>query len=263
MDNGALSAIGGGLQTAFNLLITLLIWIYFTLGFLLFFSPFYAAALLFSKNREAAFQRLNSRFCRSFFRLLRILIPGLKWKIPRTLHSLRSSIIVCNHLSYLDPLLLISLFPVQKTIVKGIFFKVPIFGTMLKFSGYIPASKTGGLSPWMLERMEAMEEYLASGGVLFIFPEGTRSRNGRIGSFQEGAFKLAKRFKAPIQALYLQGTGDIFQPGKFLFCGTRKASLQIKRIGTIEPDCGSEAVLISRLTESVHRLYEKEEENSG
>ena len=256
MHNSGLSAITGTLKRTFDLFVTLLVWLYFTLGFLVFFSPFYAGALLFSQNTEVAFQKLNNLYYRSFFLLLRVLIPGLKWAVPDELRSIRSSVIVCNHLSYLDPLLLISLFPMQKTIVKGIFFKVPIFGNVLKFSGYIPTSKNGAVSTWMIEKMEDMEKYLASGGNLFIFPEGTRSRNGRIGEFQEGAFKLAKRFKAPIRALSLKGTDEIFRPGKFLFCGSKRIALSIRLIGTIEPDYDHETVLISTLAGSVRALYE-------
>ena len=256
MRNSGPSAIIGILKRTFDIFATLLVWIYFTLGFLLFFSPFYAAASFFSRNRESAFQKLNNLYYRSFFLLLRVIIPGLKWRIPEPLRSIRSSVIVCNHLSYLDPLLLISLFPMQKTIVKGIFFKVPIFGTVLKCSGYIPASKSGAISTWMIDKMEDMQEYLVSGGNLFIFPEGTRSRNNRIGGFQEGAFKLAKRFKAPIRALYLEGTNEILRPGKFLFCATKEVTLKFELIGTIEPDYNQETVMISTLAKSVRALYE-------
>ena len=260
MNNSALSAITGAFKRIFDFFATLLAWVYFTLGFLVFFSPFYAAALLFSRNRETAFQKLNNLYCRSFFFLLRVIIPGLKWGVPDELRSIRSSVVVCNHLSYLDPLLLISLFPLQKTIVKGIFFKIPIFGNVLKFSGYIPTSKNGAISTWMIEKMEDMEEYLVSGGNLFIFPEGTRSRNGRIGDFQEGAFKLAKRSKAPIRALSLKGTDEIFRPGKFLFCGSKKITLGIRLIGAMEPDYDRETILISTLAGSVRALYEDAEE---
>jgi len=257
MHNFGLSVIAGLLKRSFDFFVTLLIWIYFIFGFLLFFSPFYVIVLLFAKNRELSFQKLNSIYFKSFFLLLRTVVPGLKWSISEQIRSIRSSVIVCNHLSYLDPILLTSLFPMQKTIIKGIFFKVPIFGTILKVSGYIPASKNGAISSWMIDKMEDMQEYLDSGGNLFIFPEGTRSRNNRIGEFQEGAFKLAKRFKAPIRVLHLRGTNEIFRPGRFLFCATKEVTLKIELIGTIEPDYNQETVLISALTKSAHALYKE------
>ena len=260
MNNSGLSAITSVLKRCFDLFVTLLIWIYFTFGFLVFFSPFYVAALLFSRNRESAFQRLNTIYFRSFFLLIRTIVPRLKWSIPNQLRSIRSSIIVCNHLSYLDPILLISLFSMQKTIVKGVFFKVPIFGSVLKFSGYIPASKNGAISSWMIDKIEDMQNYLDSGGNLFIFPEGTRSRNNRIGDFHEGAFKLAKRFKAPIRVLYLKGTNEIYKPGRFLFYGLKRATIEIRLIGNFEPDYSQKKVSVTSLVKTVRALYDDEQE---
>ena len=102
-------------------------WVYFILGFLLLFAPRYGWAWLWATDREVAFQRLNQRFFQSFFRVLLRITPGLALRIQGDVSAIRSSIIVSNHLSYLDPLLLVSLFEKQKTIVKKTFFKVPIF----------------------------------------------------------------------------------------------------------------------------------------
>ena len=57
-----------------------------------------------------------------------------------------------------------------------------------------------------------MGDYLSSGGNLFIFPEGTRSRDGKIGKFNDGAFKIAKRFEAPIKVLQIKNTNGLFTP---------------------------------------------------
>ena len=119
------------LKTVFNLLVTCLMWLYFTAGFVLFFSWFYAGAILFSKNREYAFQRMNHYFFRGFFFFLRRLTSGIKWHIPNNIKEIKSSVVVCNHLSYLDPLLMIALFPRHKTIVKSTFFSVPLFGSRI------------------------------------------------------------------------------------------------------------------------------------
>ena len=205
------------LKRIVDLLVTLILWIYFILGFLLFFSPLYLAAFFFSSNREIAFQRLNHLFYRAFFCIVRALSPALKIHVQDAVTSIRSSVIVCNHLSYLDPILLISLFPKHKTIVKGTFFKTPVFGWFLKTSGYIPSSVEGMASSGIIENMEKMRGYLSSGGNLFIFPEGTRSRDGKLGRFNDGAFKIARRFETPIRVLRIKNTNDLFAPGKFLF----------------------------------------------
>jgi 1-acyl-sn-glycerol-3-phosphate acyltransferase len=242
-------------------MVTLLLWAYFTLGFIVLFSPVYLAAYLFSENREYAFQRLNHNFCRGFFFLIRILIPGQKLHIADKIKSIRSSVIVCNHLSYLDPLLLISLFPRHKTIVKSTFFRVPIFGWMLKQSGYIPSTSEGSLSELMIERIDAIDGYLASGGNLFIFPEGTRSRDGTIGRLNKGAFKIARLCQAPIKVLYIRNTHKLFTPGKFLFNTFVSNIITVEQISGIIPDYQSGRFSIAELMSRVRLMLESQKKN--
>ena len=241
-------------------MVTLLLWAYFTLGFIVFFSPFYLAAYLFSDNRENSLQRLNHHFCIGFFFLVRVFIPGQKWHISDEIGSIRSSVIVCNHLSYLDPLLLISLFPQHKTIVKSTFFRVPIFGWMLKQSGYIPSNSEGSLSELMIERLDTMDDFLTSGGNLFIFPEGTRSRDGAIGRLNKGAFKIARLFRSPIQVLFIRNTNKLFTPGKFLLNALVSNTITVEQIAAIAPEYQSDGFSISDLMNRVRLLLEKQKE---
>jgi 1-acyl-sn-glycerol-3-phosphate acyltransferase len=244
-------------------MVTLLLWGYFTLGFLIIFSPFYLGAYLFSENRENSFQRLNHQFYKGFFFLIRIFIPGQKWHIDGGIKSIRSSVIVCNHLSYLDPLLLISLYPRHKTIVKSTFFSVPIFGWMLKRSGYIPSTSEGRLSELMIDSFETMDDFLASGGNLFIFPEGTRSRDGTIGRFNKGAFKIARLCQTPIKILYIRNTNKLFTPGKFLFNTLVSNTITVEPITGIEPDYQSDKFSISELMSQVGSLLENQKEKTS
>ena len=166
------------LKFVFDLVITLILWAYFTAGFVVFFSPIYLAAFLFSGNRERSFQRLNHQFYKGFFKLLRTLIPATRWHISGEVLSTRSSVIVCNHLSYLDSILMISLFEQHRTIVKSRFFNIPIFRQIIEISGYVPSTSVGNLSDLVIRRIEEMDSFFEGGGNLFIFPEGTRSRGG-------------------------------------------------------------------------------------
>jgi 1-acyl-sn-glycerol-3-phosphate acyltransferase len=169
---------------------------------------------------------------------------------------------VCNHLSYLDPLLLISLFPRHKTIVKSTFFSVPIFGWMLKQSGYLPSTSEGRLSELMIERIDTMDGYLGSGGNLFIFPEGTRSRNGVISRLNKGAFKIAKLCRSPIQVLYIRNTNKLFTPGKFLFNTMVSNTITVETITGIEPDYQSDRFSIYELMSKVRSLLETHNEKT-
>ncbi len=242
-----------------DLSITLLLWGYYTLGFIFFFAPFYLAVYLFSGDRERSFQRLNHKFYRGFFRLARILIPRTRWCIHEDVRKIRSAVIVCNHISYLDPILLISLFEKHKTIVKSTFFNVPVFRQVIDASGYIPSTSEGKLADLMIRRIEEMDAYLASGGNLFIFPEGTRSRDGSIGRLNKGAFKIARRCRKPLKVLFIRNTNKLFQPGKFVFNTWPANTITVELLASIEPDYRSESVSISQLMSQVGSILETQE----
>ncbi len=243
------------LAKVLDLAVTLACWTWFIFGFLLFFSWAYLASALLAKQPEIAFQRLNHYFFRCFFLLVRSIAPRQKILLDARIASIHSSVVVCNHLSYLDPLLLITLFPRQKTIVKPRFFGTPIFGWMLKKSGYLPASSEGGFSRIMIEQMEAMGPYLKAGGNLFIFPEGTRSRNGKIGHLNRGALKIARMCKAPIYVLQLRNSDKLFTPGKFLFNSRINNSISINIIDHIEPDYLNNPPSTATLEQQVRQAF--------
>ena len=230
--------------------VTLICWAYFTLGFVVFFSHRYVFAYLFSRQRETAFQRLTSRFYQGFFRLLRCIAPRHHWRIDERIAGLSSSVIVCNHLSYLDPILLISLLERQKTIVKTKFFRVPIFGWLIRNAGYFPADGEGAFGGMMIDQVGRMNDYLAGGGNLFVFPEGTRSRDGAVGPLNRGALKIARLCRAPIYVLHLAGTEKLFTPGKFFFNIRLNNTISLTIVDRIDQEPGREL----SLAELEHRI---------
>jgi 1-acyl-sn-glycerol-3-phosphate acyltransferase len=242
-----------------DFLVTLIAWLYFTLGYCLFFSPFYLFSSLFSKNPESSFQKLNHRFLKSFFFLLRLITPGLNIHIDDDVYSIRSSVVLCNHLSYLDPILLISIFEKQKTIVKETFLKVPILAWLVKTSGYIFPTTEETLASFPLERIEKLENYLLSKGNIFIFPEGTRSRDGKIGRLKKGAFSIAKRCQAPIEVLMIRNTNKMFGPGKVLLNTCVPNTIEVKRIMSIRPDYAGDTFSIYALIEQVRQAFEQQD----
>ena len=242
-----------GLKPVIDVLVTLIAWTYYTAGYVCFFAPFYVAAALTTKDPEAAFQVLNHRFYKVFFRIIRIITPGLKFEISEEARAIQGSVIVSNHVSYLDPILLISLYPRQKTIVKPVFFKVPVFGAVLRRSGYISPLTEDAYDPSMIRQIEHLGDYLARGGNLFVFPEGTRGRDGRIHPFSKGAFKIARRCKVPIQVVFIRNTDRLFRPGRFRFITCVPNTVQVSVIGTIDP---GEAVSVPALMDQVRALME-------
>jgi len=242
----------------YDFTVTVIIWGYYIAGFILLFSPFYLKAFLFPVGREEAFQRLNYRLHRILFSLLRILVPGVKWQIPEEVRALRSCMIIANHLSFLDPILFVSLFEKQKTIVKSDYFRLPIFGRILRTSGYIPSVAEGLYTVSMMDQIKNMKDYLTAGGNLFIFPEGTRSRDGRIGPFDQGAFKIARLCHAtPIKVLLIRNTDTLFPPDKYLFNTGGEQVISVELAGTLEPDYQSNAFSLPGLMTEVRSLMER------
>jgi 1-acyl-sn-glycerol-3-phosphate acyltransferase len=216
--------------------VTLVLWGYFSLGYLLAYLPRHLAARLLAADGERAFQRINSRFYRGFFWLARRLIPGLRIEVPEEVRRLRGTVIVSNHASYLDPLLLMALFERHKTIVKGRFFDLPLFGWVLRHAGYLPTgAKDGARGAELLRQVERMPAFLAAGGNLFVFPEGTRRPDGRLGPFGSGAFHIARRGRAPVALLYIQGTAALFQPGRWRFAAGARPVLRIALVDRLQP----------------------------
>jgi 1-acyl-sn-glycerol-3-phosphate acyltransferase len=249
-----------GLHPMLDFVITVLLWIYFTAGFVFFFSPFYLWAFFFAGQREKSFQRLNSRFYRGFFALARVLMPGHRWEIPPEVRDIRSAVIVCNHRSYLDSILLISLYDKHNTIVKSRLFDIPLFGRMLQWSGYIPSSSQGRFSEMMIHRIEKIPALLADGGNLIIFPEGTRSQDGRIGRLNTGAVKIARNCRAPIKVLFVRNTENMFRPGSFSFDTRGPNTISLALIGTIDSATDREIGFLSEVMDRVHAMFESQNE---
>ena len=232
---------GGRRQWPVDVAVTLAIWAYFTLGYLLLFAPRHLAALAIRDRRvrEIAFQWINHRFYRGFFRLLVRITPGLTLRIDPAVREIRSSVVVANHRSYLDPLLLIAVFPVHKTIVKPVFFRVPIFGSVIAQSGYLPAETDPRTESLLIDGIAGMRDYLDGGGNLFVFPEGTRltgDDDSPVGFLHRGAFKIARRRRAPVRVVSIRGTDRIFAPGRFWFRTGAPVTISVEPAGTVSPD---------------------------
>ena len=244
-------------QNASALLITLLLWGYFLLGSTVLFLLFQVPSYLFSKNPARAFQNLNYINMKNFFALTRFLIPRTKFKIPNEIRQIKSSVVVCNHLSYLDPILLISLYKRNCTIVKSTFFHVPFFGWLLRNSHYMPsaASELGGEA--MVENLENIKEHLAAGGNFFVFPEGTRSRNGRLAAFNKGVFSIARYCNAPLKLVYIKNTNKLLRPGTFLLNTADDIEIELELIGSLEPDYGSDNFSISAVADEARNIFEQ------
>lgn len=115
-------------------------------------------------------------------------------------------LLVANHESYLDPVLVglaIDTQPVTSLARKAL-FKNPIFGAHLRMLGVVPIDETGGDIAAIKEGIRQ----LSAGHIVSLFPEGSRTHNGRIQPFKRGALLLIKRSTVPILPIAVAGAYD-------------------------------------------------------
>ncbi len=238
-----------------DLAVTLALWSYYLACYLVF-CPVYFGAYFFSACPERAFQKVNCLLYRSFFFVMQAITPGLTIRIAPEFSKIRSSVVIANHLSFLDSILFVSLFEQQKTIVKQKFFSIPLFGAVLKISGYIAPLGSGVFSEDMMGQIARLQEHFAAGGNLFVFPEGTRSRTGAVGPFEKGAFSIAKLCKAPVRVVRITNTGRLYPPDSFLFNTCIANRIEVTLAGSIEPEYDNSTVPVSELMGQARDLLE-------
>ncbi len=117
----------------------------------------------------------------------------------------RPFVVVSNHESFADILLISHLPWEMKWLSKAELFRIPVMGWMMWLAGDIPVKR--GFGPSAVEAMERCRQVLSRRVSVMIFPEGTRSKTAELLPFKDGAFRLAIEAGVPILPLALSGTG--------------------------------------------------------
>lgn len=116
------------------------------------------------------------------------------------------AVLVANHLSLLDILVLYGLFRPFKWVAKAELFKVPVVGWNMWINDYVPIRR--GERESIRRMMDHCRTHLARGTPVLIFPEGTRSADGRLQAFKDGAFRLAFEAGCPVIPIAVSGTAE-------------------------------------------------------
>jgi 1-acyl-sn-glycerol-3-phosphate acyltransferase len=153
----------------------------------------------FDRNR-----RIAGRFLRLVGVLLTKTFPPWRLRIEGRFPGKGPFVVVANHQSMLDILLLSHLPREMKWVAKEELFKIPWIGWMLRMTGDIAVrrgdAESGG------EALARAKGYLARGMSVVMFPEGTRSTKGKMLPFKSGAFRLAIEAGVPVLPVAVSGT---------------------------------------------------------
>jgi 1-acyl-sn-glycerol-3-phosphate acyltransferase len=126
----------------------------------------------------------------------------------------RNYIFMSNHASNLDPPILIPVIPGRcSVLVKKELFRLPILGTGMKMVNLVPVDRSNRESA--IESVNAATQVLRQGLHMVIYPEGTRSSDGRLLPFKKGPFHLALDSGVPIVPVTLLGTFESWPKTRF------------------------------------------------
>jgi 1-acyl-sn-glycerol-3-phosphate acyltransferase len=119
---------------------------------------------------------------------------------------------VCNHQSHVDPPTCMASLPGHLRFVgKKSLFHVPLFGGALRRAGHIPIDRgdSAGSTDKLNENLEALKTRIS----IVLFPEGTRSDDGKLGPFKKGAAVMAIQAQVPVVPMAIAGTRYILPKG--------------------------------------------------
>ncbi|MGA1862304.1 lysophospholipid acyltransferase family protein [Deferribacter thermophilus] len=160
----------------------------------------------------------------------------------------KNYIFMGNHLSYFDIFLVfIALKDKVVFMAKKELFKIPFFGWVLKRMDFIPVDRENPSAA--LKSLIAASKALKEGDSILMFPEGTRSTNGKLQEFKHGGFILAKRAGLDILPFAIIGTYDVLKKGSSRI--TPFKSIKIKILQPISSKGKKVDILLKEVRENI------------
>ncbi len=238
---------------------TLLI-ILFLVLFLVCSLPIQGILWLYAKKNQEAADYISLRIVQWAFRVIQFL-SGVKPKLKglENIPKDRSVLFVGNHSSFFDVILTYPLME-RRTgyISKKEFEKTPLLPIWMRrlYCLFLDRSSPKAGLKSILEAIN----YINSGISIFVFPEGTRSKDNTLGEFKAGAFKIATKPGCPIIPVAITGTRDVFEAH---FPWVKKAPVQITFGEAIYPDAldADSKKHISEYTKSILEDMLREQRN--
>ncbi|HEY9783858.1 MAG TPA: lysophospholipid acyltransferase family protein [Candidatus Obscuribacterales bacterium] len=163
----------------------------------------------------------------------------------------KTYILIANHQSYFDILVLYGLMRPFKFVSKESVFKTPLIGWNMYYNQYV-SIKRGNLAS-IKEMMSDCREWLKRGASIMMFPEGTRSEDGELQSFRSGSFNLSQECNIPVVPIVIDGTHEILpKHAKGLRAGQK---VRVKILPPVDPALFPGAP--GKMRDHVHNLMQE------
>tara|TARA_B100000508_G_scaffold140990_1_gene144879 strand:- start:1749 stop:5321 length:3573 start_codon:yes stop_codon:yes gene_type:complete len=194
--------------TTYTLINTILTFSFFVLGCIIAFIMGYLILPLIPVKKKFKKQLVNwysSKWLR--------IITASQVQIPQTLkfpskeRFAKPSIIIANHESFLDILVLLGMYPKNILVTNDWVYNSPFFGKVVQYIGFYPVSK--GID----DALPHLKKKIEDGYNICIFPEGTRSTTPALSRFHKGAFYIAQELQLDIVPIILHGYGQTLSKG--------------------------------------------------
>jgi len=177
--------------------------------------------------------------------LIRLIDPMVSLAVDDRTGGLDLPVIfVVNHHSSVDPFLF-GMLPLEMAFITSWPFRIPVYRWFMHLAGYINTA-----DGWS-EVDRRGRTLLASGCSLIVWPEGHRSKDGRLRRFRNGAFHLAVRAGRPIVPVCISGTDRLLPPGRRLLVPSRVTVTLLAPI-SVAAGTGDDDEVVRELREQAH-----------
>lgn len=196
----------------FDLLLTVYFW---TVTSIFSIFTYIICRIIYPFVSQKTFARTQESLC-AYPILYSMIIPGF-WKL--TIKDYRKNknwnctrfVIIANHLSFIDSLLLATIPLTKKFMMGKIFSKIPLFGWLTTSSGYVLVDRNDSNTTY--DAVQRATESMKDGCSFALFPEGRRSLDGKLDKFKTGAYRIAQQTKTPILPIVLKNTDKAMRFG--------------------------------------------------
>ena len=167
-------------------------------------------------------QGLSRLYCRG-----QVAMTGARWRavVDPAVDPERPYLFACNHVNLLDHVTMYNATPhFKQGLELESHFKIPVYGWFMRQRGTIPVRKRKGGSQ-SDELREHFRVEIEKGHSILAFPEGTRTRDGRVQPFRRGVFHIARQLELPIVPVAVTGMFEILRAGSALMRPGRQVTV--------------------------------------